>query len=257
MDLGLNGKVAIITGGGQGVGRIMAHGFAREGAKVVIGELNKEAADKVVKEIEGFGGQAVAVKSDVSSIEDMEKVAGEAIKAYGKIDILVHNAAMFSIKTFLDTPVSDWSKIIGVIQIGAMNCCKAVLPSMIEKKSGRIIFIGSDAGRVGDAYQPVYASAKGGIVSFCKSIAQDLGPKGIAVNVVSPALVMTEENKNVLDTVYGLGDEKRAKKLLSAYPLRRVGVPDDIANIVLFLSSENAGFITGQTISVDGGYCMP
>lgn len=239
------------------MGRIMAHNFAREGAKVVIGELNKDAAQKVVSEIEGLGGKALAVKSDVSSLEDMENVAAQAVKAFGSIDILVHNAAMFSIKTFLDTPVLDWPKIIGVIQIGALNCCKAVLPTMIEKKSGRVIFIGSDAGRVGDAYQPVYASAKGGLVSFCKSLAQDMGPKGIALNVVSPALVMTEENKNVLDTVYGLGDEKRAKKLLSAYPMRRVGLPDDVANLVLYLSSDKAGFITGQTISVDGGYCMP
>lgn len=256
MDLGLKDKVAIITGGGQGVGRIMAHGFAKEGARVVIGDLNKDGADKVVKEVEGLGGRAIAIQSDVSRLDDMERVAAGALESFGRIDVLVHNAAMFSIKPFMDTPVDLWGKVVGVIQMGAFNCSKAVLPRMIEQKSGRIVFIGSDAGRVGDAYQPIYASAKGGIVAFCKSLAQDVGPKGISVNVVSPALVMTEENKPVLDGVYGLADEKRAKKLFSAYPMRRIGLPEDVAGIVLFLSSERAGFITGQTISVDGGYCM-
>jgi len=127
---------------------------------------------------------------------------------------------------------------------------------MIERKSGRIIFIGSDAGRVGDAYQPIYASGKGGIIAFCKSIAQDVGPKGITANVVCPALTMTEENKAYLNKIYGLEDEKRAKRLYSAYPMRRIGTPEDIADMVAFLSSERASFITGQVISVNGGYCM-
>ena len=123
-------------------------------------------------------------------------------------------------------------------------------------KSGRIIFIGSDAGRVGDPYQSIYAGAKGGIVAFSKSIAQDVGRFGITVNVVSPALVETEENREVLKTMYGMGDEKQAKKFLSAYPLRRIGTSEDIAYMVAFLASDKAGDITGQTISVNGGYCM-
>ena len=127
---------------------------------------------------------------------------------------------------------------------------------MIEQKNGRIIFIGSDAGRVGDSYQPIYASGKGGIIAFSKSLAQDVGPKGITVNVVSPGLIMTEENKKILMEQYGLGDEKSAKKLYAAYPMRRIATPEDVANVVAFLSSDKAGFITGQTISVNGGYCM-
>ena len=256
MDLGLKDKVTIITGGGQGVGRIMAHSFAKEGAKVAIEDFKKETAEVVVKEIKAFGGEALCIQSDVSSLADMEKMTSEVLGAFGKLDILVHNAVKFSVKPFMDTPPDEWPGIIGVSQIGAFNCCRAVLPKMIEQRSGRIIFIGSDAGRVGDAYQPIYASAKGGIVSFCKSLAQDCGPKGVTVNVVSPALIMTEENKPILDTQYGLADEKRAKKLYAAYPMRRIGLPEDVANLVLFISSERAGFITGQTISVDGGYCM-
>jgi 2-hydroxycyclohexanecarboxyl-CoA dehydrogenase len=156
----------------------------------------------------------------------------------------------------MDTPIEIWGDIIGVIQIGALNCCKSVLPYMISQKNGRIIFIGSDAGRVGDPYQPVYASGKGGIIAFSKSLAQDVGPKGITVNVVSPALVMTEENRQALIQMYGLNDEKAAKKLYAAYPMRRIGTPEDVGYLVAFLASDKAGFITGQTISVNGGYCM-
>lgn len=256
MDLGLNGKVAIVTGGGQGIGRIIVHTLAKEGVSVVIGDINMTGAESVARELQGFGGEALAIKTDVSNLADTEKLTSAAVEKFGKVDIVVHNAAVFSIKTFLDTPVDTWGPIIGVGQIGAFNCSKSVLPFMINQKSGRIIFIGSDAGRVGDAYQPVYASAKGGIIAFAKSIAQDMGPKGITVNVVCPALVMTEENKQLLEQVYGLGDEKRAKKLYAAYPMRRVGTPEDVADMVAFLASEKAGFITGQTISVDGGYCM-
>ncbi|MGV8073204.1 MAG: SDR family NAD(P)-dependent oxidoreductase [Syntrophobacteraceae bacterium] len=256
MDLGLKDKVVIITGGGQGAGRIMSQRFAQEGAKVVIADLNLEAAQSVVKEVEAKGGKALATKTDVSSLADVEKTVAAALDKFGGVDVIVHNAAMFSIKPFMDTPVDVWDKVLGVIQGGAFNCAKAALPKMIEQKSGRIIFIGSDAGRVGDPYQPIYASAKAGIIGFCKSLAQDAGPKGISVNVVSPALIMTDENKNLLETQYGLGDEKRGKKLLSAYPMRRVAVPDDIANLVMFLCSDKGAYITGQTISVDGGYCM-
>lgn len=255
MDLGLTGKVAIVTGGGQGIGRIIVHTLGKEGAKVVIGDIEIDGANSVAKEVADFGGEALAVNADVSKLEDTEKLFASAMEKFGKADILIHNAASFSVKPFMDTPVNTWGNIIGVSQMGALNSCKSVLPHMIEKKSGRIIFIGSDAGRVGDPYQPVYATAKGGIIAFCKSLAQDVGPKGITVNVVSPALVMTEENRQILGQMYGLDDEKRAKKLYSAYPMRRIGTPEDVANMVVFLCSDKAGFITGQTISVDGGYC--
>lgn len=256
MDFGLTGKVAIVTGGGQGIGRIMVHTLAKEGAKVVIADVVTDGADKVVKEVEGFGGEALAVKTDVSKLEDTENLAKSAIEKFGSIDILIHSAAAFSIMPFMATPVDQWEKIVGVAQMGAFNCSRAVLPSMTEKKSGRIIFIGSDAGRVGDAYQPIYASAKGGIISFCKSLAQDVGSKGVTVNVVCPALVMTEENKPFLTKMYKLDDEKQAKKVYSGYPMRRLGQSEDIANMVTFLASDKASFVTGQTISVDGGYCM-
>ena len=256
MDLGLEGKVAIITGGGQGIGRVIANTLAKEGTKIVIADINTDPADKVVKEISEFGGQALAVKTDVTRLEDTEKLVQTAIEKFGQVDVLIHNASIFSIMKFMDTPVETWEKIIGVGQIGAFNCCRALLNHMIERKSGRLIFIGSDAGRVGDAYQPVYASGKGGVIAFCKSIAQDVGPKGITANVVCPALTMTEENEAFLNQVYGLEDEKRAKKLYSAYPMRRIANSEDIAYAVVFLASDKASYITGQTISVNGGYSM-
>jgi len=256
MELGLKGKVAIVTGGGQGIGRIIVHTLAKEGVRAVIADINTEAGNKVVKEVKDLGGEAVFLKTDVSKLEDTEKLSTIILERFGRIDILIHNAALFSVKPFMDTPVEKWKDIIGVSQIGAFNCCKSVLKPMIEQKNGRIIFIGSDAGRIGDPYQPIYASGKGGIISFAKSIAQDVGPKGITVNVVCPALVETEENKKILEQMYGLADEKRAQKLYSAYPMRRLGKPEDIAYLVVFLCSDRAGFITGQTISVNGGYCM-
>ena len=256
METGIKEKVAIVTGGGQGIGRIIVHTLAKEGAKVVIGDVNTDAAIRVVKEVNDFGGDALVVKTDVRKLEDTEKLSAKTLEKYGKVDILIHNAAIFSVKPFMDTPVEIWGDIIGVSQIGALNCCKSVLPHMTNQKSGRIIFIGSDAGRVGDPYQPVYASGKGGIIAFSKSLAQDVGPKGITVNVVSPALVMTEENRQILMQMYGLNDEKGAKKLYAAYPMRRIGTPEDVAYLVTFLASDKASFITGQTISVDGGYCM-
>jgi len=256
MDLGLKGKVAIVTGGGQGIGRIIVHTLANEGVKAVIADINTEGGNRVVDEVKDLGGEAVIIKTDVSKLEDTEKLSAVTLEKFGRIDILVHNAALFSVKTFMDTPAEKWKDIIGVSQMGAFNCCKSLLKPMIEQRSGRIIFIGSDAGRIGDLYQPIYASGKGGIIAFSKSIAQDVGPKGITANVVCPALVETEENKQILEQMYGLKDEKRSQKLYAAYPMRRLGRPEDVAYLVVFLCSDRAGFITGQTISVNGGYCM-
>jgi NAD(P)-dependent dehydrogenase (short-subunit alcohol dehydrogenase family) len=256
MELGLKGKIAIVTGGGQGIGRIIVHTLAKEGVKSVIADINTEGGGRVAEEVKDFGGEAVIIETDVSKLEDTEKLSTITLEKFGKIDILIHSAAFFSVKLFMDTPVESWKDIIGVSQMGAFNCCKSVLKPMIEQRSGRIIFIGSDAGRIGDLYQPIYASGKGGIIAFSKSIAQDVGPKGITANVVCPALVETEENKKILEQMYGLADQKRAQKLYSAYPMRRLGRPEDIAHLVVFLCSDKAGFITGQTISVNGGYCM-
>lgn len=256
MDLGLENKVAIITGGGSGIGRVITNALAEEGANVVIVDINEESAIKVAAEAKERGVESLAIKSDVGQLEESDKLAQTTEDRFGQIDILIHGAAFFNVQPFMKTSPDDWEKVVKVAQFGAMNCSRSVLEPMIKARSGRIIFIGSDAGRIGDSYQPIYAGAKAGIIAFAKSLAQDVGRHGITVNVVSPALTMTEENKKILTEMYGLDDEKRAKKLLSAYPVRRLGTSEDIAYMVLFLASDKASYITGQTISVNGGFCM-
>ena len=256
MDLGLKGKVAIITGGGSGIGRIIAHTLADEGANIVIADVNEEEANKVAREVKERVAGSLAVKTDVSRLEETDKMVKSTFDQFGKVDIFIHAAVAFSVQPFMKTSPGDWEKVVKVAQFGAMNCSRSVLEHMISAKSGRIIFLGSDAGRIGDAYQPIYAGAKGGIMAFAKSLAQDVGRYGITVNVVSPSLVITEESKDILTKMYGLDDEKRAQKLYSAYPVRRLGTPEDVAGMVVFLASEKASNITGQTISVNGGFCM-
>lgn len=256
MDLGLEGKVAVVTGGSRGIGRIIVHAIAREGAKVVVACTNTERGNNVVTEVKKLGGEAIMIKADVAKLEETEALFRKTMEKYLKVDIMIHNAASFSYKLFFETPVQAWGNIVDVSLVGAFNCCSSVLRPMIKQRSGRIIFIGSDAERVGDRYQTIYASAKGGIIAFAKSLAQDVGSEGVTVNVISPSLVVTEENRGLYIRLYGLDDEKRTNKLYSYYPMRRLGTPEDVANLVAFLSSDKASFITGQTICVNGGYCM-
>jgi len=256
MDLGLIGKVAIVTSGSRGIGRIIVHTLAKEGAKVVIASTNTDRGNKVVKEVKDLGGEAIMIKTNVSKLEETKSLCSKTLDKFWKVDIMIHNAASFSYKPFLETPIEVWENIRDVILVGALNCSRSVLKQMTKQRSGRIIFMGSDAERVGDRYQSIYVSAKGAIIAFAKSLAQDVGPKGITVNVVSPALVVTEENRELYTQLYGLNDEKRTNKVYSSYPMRRLGTPQDVANLVAFLSSDKASFITGQTICVNGGYCM-
>lgn len=255
MEVSLKDNVAIVTGGAQGIGRGIVEEFISGGAKVAIADLNEEKAQQVAAEINGRGGQALGIKTDVSKLEDTNALVAKVIDHWGRVDVLVHGAAFFSIKRFLDTPSEEWSKVINVSQYGAMNCASSVLPHMIKQKRGRIIYIVSDAARVGDPFQPIYAGAKAAISAFGKSIAQDVGRHNITVNMVSPGLTVTDENRALLEKVYGLGTPGKEDKLLQSYPLRRLGTPEDIAAVTIFLSSDRAGFITGQTISVSGGYC--
>lgn len=256
MELGLKDKVAIITGGTQGIGRGIAQAFAAEGAKVAIAGRSEEKGTEVVASLTVQGAETLMVKTDVSNLEATDNLVKKVLERWGKVDILVHGAAAFSIQRFLDTPVEKWSEVINVSQYGAMNCARSVLPHMIERKQGRIIFIVSDAGRIGDPFQPIYAGAKGAIVAFGKSLAQDAGRYSITVNMVSPALTITEENRPILMRQYGLGDPEKEKRLVASYPLRKLGTTEDVAAMVVFLASEKANHITGQTISVNGGFCM-
>jgi len=261
MDLILKGKVVIVTGASQGIGRAIAITFAQEGANVVISDLNEEKGASVVDEIKVAGGEALMVKTDVSKMEDAERLAKAALDTFSGIDILVNDAA--APRTFGDfwkIGRDVWQQNIDVNLYGAMNTCRAVIEHMIAQQSGRIINVASDSGRVGEPRCPWYCASKAGVVGFTKGLAIDVGRYGITVNAVYPGFTMVERYKEMNEKLLAeLGPEKfeeRQRKLLKLYPMRKLGKPQDVADMVVFLCSDRAGHITGQAIAVDGGYCM-
>jgi len=265
MELNLENKVALVTGGSSGIGRVICRSFAQEGVKVVVFARNEERGNKVKDECKQIGVDSIFIKADVSNQEMVEEGVSQVLNSeqFGRIDILVNNAAPVAVspgkhvQPFLEQPPENSKMLIDVILYGAINCTRAVLSSMIEQKSGRIIYIDSDAGRIGDGYQAVYAAAKAGVVGFMKSIAQGMGQYNILANVVSPALTLTEEDLPMLTQNYGWGTEEGRAKITKAYPLRKLGTAEDVANMVVFLCSDRAADVTGQVIGVDGGFCMP
>lgn len=256
MDLGLKGKVAIVTGSAQGIGKVVAMTFAKEGANVVIADIQEEKGKAAAQECQALGVKALFIKTDVTKYEDVENLVKTTVKELGRVDALVHDAATFVIGPFRKLPRDSWSKVINICLYGAMNCGHAVAEPMVAQKKGHIVFVGSDAGRTGDASQTAYSAAKGGIMAFSKSLALDLGPSGITVNVVSPGLTLTPENTELMEKLIGKeGDEKR-QRVCSMYPLRKLGTAEDVANVAVFMASDRAGHVTGQVLSVSGGYSM-
>jgi 2-hydroxycyclohexanecarboxyl-CoA dehydrogenase len=245
-----DGKVAIITGGGQGIGEGIAYYLAELGANIAIVELNMEAADKVVKKIQGMGRKAIAVKADVANFDDTKRMASEVISGLGGIDILVNNAGYVkpAQSYFIQEDAPYWQKVVGVCYFGVIFCSRAVLDHMIEKKYGKIVSIASDAGRVGQRGQAVYSGAKGAVMAFSKALAQEVARYNINVNCVSPG------------ATWGPGMETMPKemqeKIANSYLFRRLAYPKDHANAVAFLASDRSNYITGQTISVSSGYTM-
>ncbi len=253
MDLGLAKKVAIVTGAAQGIGRAVALTLAAEGASVAVADINAEGAADVAAEAKRRGGEAVSVQADVSSREEVQAMVDEVTRRLGPADILVNNAALLpAFTTFAEEAASaelsrSWRKLIDVCYFGVINTTAAVLPLMTQRGSGRIVNLGSDAGKVGEPRQAVYAGAKGAIIAFTKSMAKELGRYGITVNAVCPSMTKTPSVAKMLSPEF-------EAKVLKAYPLRRLGDPQDVADIVVFLAGERAGWITGQAISVNGGY---
>ena len=240
MDLELNNKTAIVTGGASNIGKAIAEGFAEEGANVVVADIDKKQAERVVKELNKMGdGDAIFFETDVTDATQVEQLAAQALERFGQIDILVNNAGWTANDLFLNKPVSDFEREIAINLWGPINCIRAVAPSMIDRSYGKIITIGSDAGRV--------------------------GKYNLNVNVVCPGLTLPESADDAgAESLWHEGshqsrifqDDAVLAKVVRRYPLRRHGVPSDIVPLVLLLASDKSSYTTGQVVSVSGGYAM-
>lgn len=264
MDLGLSGKAVIVTGGGSNIGKGISIAFGEEGAHVIIAEIDEVQGQKVANLITAKGGKATVIKTDVTDTQSVNDLVKTSIDKFGKVDILVNNVGWTMYRLFAEKPVEEWEKEIKLNYWSVLNCSKAVTSHMIERKYGKIISIASDAGRVGEVRGSVYGGCKGAIIAFSKSLALELGRFGINVNVVCPAIVppanLAEDiGKHSMSNDPGaeqfLKPEVQAK-MAQGYPLRRLGKAQDIGNMVVFLASDRSNFVTGQTISVNGGYSM-
>lgn len=241
----LKNKVAIVTGAAQGIGKGIALALAKEGAKVVVGDIIDKTSE-VVNEIEKLGSEAIAVRTDVSNSKDTERLASEALRKFGRIDILVNNAGIYPFKSLLEMTEQDWDRVIGINLKGVFNCTKAVMPSMVQQKSGNIVNIASIAGAVvGYAYLVHYSASKGGVLGFTRAAALELAQYNVRVNAVAPGGVLTPTTQSY--------DKDALKQTEQAIPLKRMGKPEDIANLVVFLASDESAYITGQCIVADGG----
>jgi len=266
MDLKLEGKTAIVTGGASNIGKAIAEGFAAEGANVVIADVDQAQSERVAENLRSIGGgDAVFLQADVTDAAQIEQMAASTIEKFGQVDILVNNAGWTANGLFLDKPVSDFEREIGINLWGPIHCIRAVAPSMIERNYGKIITIGSDAGRVGEYQEAVYSACKGGIISLSKALAREFGKHNLNVNVVCPGLTLPEssDDAGALSLWHSdshqsriFQDEAVLAKVVRRYPLRRHGVPDDIVPLVLLLASDRSSYTTGQVVSVSGGYAM-
>lgn len=248
------GRTVVVTGGGGGIGGATCRRFAREGARVAVLDLNLEAAEKVACAIREAGGQAQALRCDITDRASVDMAVDATLQGLGPIDVLVNNAGWDVFKPFTRTEPAQWDKLIAINLTGALHMHHAVLPGMAARKAGRIVNIASDAARVGSSGEAVYAACKGGLVAFSKTIAREHARHGITVNVVCPG---PTDTALFADYKEGAGNpEKLMEAFTRSIPLGRIGQPDDLPGAILFFASDDAGFVTGQVLSVSGGLTM-
>ena len=249
MDLALNGRVALVTGAARDVGREIALTLAAEGATVAVNYLSSAAeAEAVVAEIKQKGGRAKAYKADVSDYSAVKEMVEAVVKDFGALNILVNNAGLARRQRFVETTPEDWKKQIDICLYGAIHCCHAAAPHLEGAKNGRIISVIGDSSRVGESGLAIVAAARAGVVALMKSLAREFGRSGTTANTVSLGLVETAHDRAWV--------EENREKLVRLYPVRRLGLPDDIAPAVALLASPRSGWITGQTLSISGGFSM-
>lgn len=250
----LDHRVAVVTGGARGIGKAISKILAEQGARVVVADMRVELSKQTALEINDGGGTALAAYVDVTDIESIREMARKIHEIYGPVDILVNNAGWDKIMLFSETDPDFWNKVIDINYKGVLNCVYVFMNDMIQKNEGRIISISSDAAKVGSSGESVYSGAKGAVISFSKTMARELARYNITVNVVCPGPTETplvEEMK---------GETELGRKILGAMekfiPLRRLAKPEDVAYTVAFFASPEAGYITGQVLSVNGGLTM-
>ncbi|MFS0656055.1 3-oxoacyl-[acyl-carrier-protein] reductase [Bacillus sp. 179-C3.3 HS] len=245
----LTNKTAVVTGASRGIGRSIAIDLAKSGANVVVNYSGNEAkANEVVDEIKALGQQAFAVKADVSNAEEVQALMKQAIDTFGSIDILVNNAGITKDNLLMRMKENEWDDVININLKGVFNCTKAVTRQMMKQRSGRIINLASVVGVSGNPGQANYVAAKAGVIGLTKTTAKELASRHITVNAVAPGFISTDMTDKLDDNVQ--------TEMLKQIPLARFGAPEDISNVVVFLASEGASYITGQTIQVDGGMVM-
>jgi 3-oxoacyl-[acyl-carrier protein] reductase len=242
-------KVALVTGAGRGIGKAIAIALAREGANVMVNDVDLRTAEKVAKEINSMGQQALAIQVDVSDSKEVNRMVQLVIKKFKRVDILVNNAAIIKRGLIEDLKEEDWDRVIDINLKGAFNCMKAVAGIMKKQRYGKIVNISSIAGKIGDlASAPCYGASKAGMTCLAKSLARELASYNINVNVVAPHAIKTDMSRE--------WSEEKRKNIIANIPLGRMGEPEDIAEAVVFLVSDKAKFITGEVLDVNGGYLM-
>jgi len=244
----LANKVAVVTGAAQGIGKAIAVSLARKGASLVVCDINLDLASETAREIETGGGRSLALKSDVTNLTDAEQMIKEAAEHFGSVDILVNNAGITKDNVLLRMKEEQWDQVMAVNLKGTFNCTKAAIKVMLRQKRGTVINIASITGLMGNPGQANYSASKAGVIGFTKAVAREYAERGITVNAVAPGFIATA----MTDAI----PEKEREALIKQIPLQRLGTPLDVAHAVCFLASEQAAYITGQVLGVNGGLYM-
>ncbi|MGQ9646593.1 MAG: 3-oxoacyl-[acyl-carrier-protein] reductase [Thermodesulfobacteriota bacterium] len=244
----LAGKVALVTGAAQGIGKAVALLLAQNGADVVVSDINLEKANETAREVHALGRRGVAMKVDVAKLDEVEKMVEMVLAQFGQIDILVNNAGIARDKLILRMTEEDWDAVLNINLKGTFNCTKAVVRHMSKQRSGKIVNVASVVGEMGNPGQANYAASKAGVIGFTKTIAREFAQRGINVNAIAPGYIETPMTDALPDKV-----KEELRRLI---PMDRLGKPEDVAEAVLFLVSESANYITGQVLNVNGGIYM-